>query len=341
MTVVISGTAGIQNVLGSAAAPAESNTTSSNTGVYFPTSTTLGFSTAGTNAVYIDASQNVGIGVTPSAWISSSQALQNQAGALFTVGTSSIRLFQNSYFNTSSQNIYVTTAAASGYIQSAGAHQWFNAPSGTAGTAATFTQAMTLDSSGNLLVGTTTADAKLCVVGTSATTFFVKSSGTTAATFVTVMRDSASNNLLYIRSDGYINTGTSTNSPYNLSTSGRAGYLDSSGGFGYLASIRAAKTNIESLSTVSWVYNLNPVQFNYRKKNELNQFIDDFNVEKHYGLIAEEVESINKELCFYDADGTLRGVSYDKLTSVLLKAIQEQQALITSLTDRIAALEAR
>jgi hypothetical protein len=59
MTVIISGSAGIQNVLGSAAAPAESNTTSSNTGMYFPTSTTLGFSTAGTNAVTIDTSQNV------------------------------------------------------------------------------------------------------------------------------------------------------------------------------------------------------------------------------------------------------------------------------------------
>jgi hypothetical protein len=34
-------------------------------------------------------------------------------------------------------------------------HQWFNAPSGTAGNAITFTQAMTLDASGNLLVGTT------------------------------------------------------------------------------------------------------------------------------------------------------------------------------------------
>ena len=62
MTITLNGSTGIQNVLGSAAAPAESNTTSSNTGMYFPTSTTLGFSTAGTNAVYINASQNVGIG---------------------------------------------------------------------------------------------------------------------------------------------------------------------------------------------------------------------------------------------------------------------------------------
>jgi hypothetical protein len=59
MAITLNGTTGIQNVLGSAASPAESNTTNSNTGMYFPTSTTLGFSTAGTNAVTIDASQNV------------------------------------------------------------------------------------------------------------------------------------------------------------------------------------------------------------------------------------------------------------------------------------------
>jgi hypothetical protein len=40
-------------------------------------------------------------------------------------------------------------------------HQWFNAPSGTAGNAITFTQAMTLDASGNLLVGTTSASGSI------------------------------------------------------------------------------------------------------------------------------------------------------------------------------------
>jgi hypothetical protein len=59
MTVTINGTTGIQNVLGSASAPAESNTTNSNTGLYFPTGTTLGLSTNGTVAVSIDASQNL------------------------------------------------------------------------------------------------------------------------------------------------------------------------------------------------------------------------------------------------------------------------------------------
>ena len=62
MTITLNGTTGIQNVLGSAAAPAESNTTNSNTGMYFPTSTSVGISTNGTLAMTVDASQNVGIG---------------------------------------------------------------------------------------------------------------------------------------------------------------------------------------------------------------------------------------------------------------------------------------
>jgi Chaperone of endosialidase len=64
MAIVLSGSTGIQNPLGSASAPAESNTSNSNTGAYFPTGTTYAVATAGTNALYIDASQNVGIGTT-------------------------------------------------------------------------------------------------------------------------------------------------------------------------------------------------------------------------------------------------------------------------------------
>jgi hypothetical protein len=41
--------------------------------------------------------------------------------------------------------------------QNDGAHKFYVAPSGTAGNAITFTQAMTLDASGNLLVGLTSA----------------------------------------------------------------------------------------------------------------------------------------------------------------------------------------
>jgi len=64
MTVTINGTTGVAVPLGSAGAPGVSNTTSATTGIYNPTSTTLGLSTNGTQAVYVDASQNVGIGTS-------------------------------------------------------------------------------------------------------------------------------------------------------------------------------------------------------------------------------------------------------------------------------------
>jgi hypothetical protein len=54
------------------------------------------------------------------------------------------------------------------YLQNAGGtgqHQWHIAPSGTAGNAISFTQAMTLDASGNLGVGTSSPGKRLDVAG--------------------------------------------------------------------------------------------------------------------------------------------------------------------------------
>ena len=59
MPVLISGTTGVQTPLGSASAPADSNTSSSNTGLYFPTSTTAAIATNGVAALSIDTSQNI------------------------------------------------------------------------------------------------------------------------------------------------------------------------------------------------------------------------------------------------------------------------------------------
>jgi len=57
------------------------------------------------------------------------------------------------------------------------------------------------------------------------------------------------------------------------------------------------------------------------------------------GLIAEEVVEVVPELVGLDNEGNPLTVDYKRFVSVLVKAIQEQQTLIESLTDRIAALE--
>jgi hypothetical protein len=98
---------------------------------------------------------NLGIGLTPESWWSSAKAIQVGTTGTFWSGGGLTNISHNYYFN-GSQSFYLTNSHASAYQQTSGEHKWFNAPSGTAGNAITFTQAMTLDANGILLVGGTT-----------------------------------------------------------------------------------------------------------------------------------------------------------------------------------------
>ena len=103
-------------------------------------------------------SGNVGIGVTPSAWNSSFKAVELLGGNINTSSTANIRFVQNAVYTTSGFVYKTGGLAATNYLQSAGAHTFFNAPVGTnANDPLTFTPVMTLDASGNLLVGLATA----------------------------------------------------------------------------------------------------------------------------------------------------------------------------------------
>jgi hypothetical protein len=106
----------------------------------------------GTKAMTLDSSGNLGLGATPSAF-ATVKAMQLNTASTLMAFTNEFDIGQNVYYNAG--NKYITTGAATLYAQTTGQHQWFNAPSGTAGNAISFTQAMTLDASGNLLVGTT------------------------------------------------------------------------------------------------------------------------------------------------------------------------------------------
>ncbi len=102
------------------------------------------------------ASGNLGLGVTPSAWGSNWKA--QQIGGLTTLANSSANGFtmlgNNAYASANNTWNYLSTNPASMYLQALdGTHRFYNAPSGTAGNPITFTQAMTLDAGGNLVVG--------------------------------------------------------------------------------------------------------------------------------------------------------------------------------------------
>ena len=90
------------------------------------------------------------------------------------------------------------------------------------------------------------------------------------------------------------------------------------------------KENIrDSIYGLSDVLQMRSAQFEYKDSGATD-----------VGLIAEELDLIIPELVRKDAENRPDGVSYDRMVSVLVKAIQEQQETITALTARIEALEA-
>ena len=140
-----------------------------------------GASTIGNSNLINDASGNLGLGVTPSAWGSNVTAFElPQAVALYSWSASAVPqlyLGANHYWDGSNWRYKITGQLSTLYYQAVGQHQWFNAPSGTAGNAISFTQAMTLGSNSGLSIGTTTAAASNGLLVAGAATF---SSGVSA-----------------------------------------------------------------------------------------------------------------------------------------------------------------
>ena len=186
---------------------------------------------------------------------------------------------------------------------------------------------MTLDSSGNLLVSTSdssqTAGVGLKLRGSSATTPSFDAVFNTASAV-------ASNFHHY-----------NTNATYN----GYRFYVQNNGGVANFSannvnlSDERVKTNIENSGDYLAKICSIPVRlFNYKDEPE--------GTERNLGVIAQEVEAQAPELVSNQGFGEtpedgvpLKSVYTTDMTYALMKCIQEQQTLIESLTDRIAALE--
>jgi len=115
-----------------------------------------GTSTIGNSNLINDASGNLGLGVTPSAW-ALYKAIQVQGASIANFDTSDNSIVGSNVFYGGSPTDfrYISTGTSTMYRLNGGVHSWYNAPSGTAGNAISFTQAMTLNASGRLLLGTT------------------------------------------------------------------------------------------------------------------------------------------------------------------------------------------
>jgi hypothetical protein len=145
MSLILSGTDGLSDVDGSAATPAIRGT-DTNTGIFFPAADTIAFSEGGVESMRIDSSGNVGIGLT------------SYTGKLAANGVIAT-------YASTDNNYRGSMDVESGNLRLIAPPYASNPTSVTFCTGTSSTERMRIDSSGNLLVGTTTAIEKLTVTG--------------------------------------------------------------------------------------------------------------------------------------------------------------------------------
>jgi len=117
----------------------------------------------------LDTSGNLGLGVTPSGSWGGGKAFVNNAGYMQAFSSTELDIGSNAYYN-GSLHKYSADGLAALYRQNAGTHKFYTAPTGVAGNTATFTQAMTLDASGNLGIGNTAPASVIDIQRSTATT---------------------------------------------------------------------------------------------------------------------------------------------------------------------------
>jgi len=179
-------------------------------------------------------------------------------------------------------------------------------------TTSSFTERMRITSGGNVCInGAENVSVKIiCYSG-----------GTTSSTYAMILYDSSANGLFYVRSDGTI-----------LMPKYGNGTMTMSGGAIVVVSDKNLKTEDGYIdNALDKVLKLKPRYFYWK---------DDSGIEdtsRQLGFYAQEVnEALGEEVANTPKDENGKWGIYDRgIIAMLTKAIQEQQAMITSLNDRI------
>ena len=217
MTITLNGTTGITT-------PAITDVSTGNVAYTGTLTGGTGVFNLGSGQLVKDATGNVGLGVTPSAWGTSvaNRALDVGSYAAFGAwGGATVTTF-NAYFNASNTATYKLTGVTSAmYLQGTSGHSWHNAPSGTAGNPISFTQAMTLDASGNLLVGIISSPAQvtnnvLSVGGTVITPKYNTSFGAGGGSLTTPIKIGSGNGGGLLLISGNDSGGVAYSNLYNI-----------------------------------------------------------------------------------------------------------------------------
>jgi hypothetical protein len=227
-------------------------------------------------------------------------------------GNDRILLGMNTYLDSGGNYTYVGSTYASGYNQVQGQHQWYNAASGTAGNPISFTQAMTLDASGNLLVGKTSAD--YTSVGCENRANGQINAATANLDFLNMYNNTAGAYRFYVSSGGTINATSITISAI---------------------SDQRLKENVRDIETgLDSIMALQPRRFDWKEGKGQDK-------KDVAGFIAQEFETVFPECVSTSKAGEdgieYKNINHETLIPTLVKAMQEQQAMIESLRQRLSA----
>jgi hypothetical protein len=298
MAITLNGTTGIAGVDGSAGTPAIQGG-DSNTGMFFPAADTIAFAEGGVEVMRIDSSGNVGIGT------SSPTSLGTGITTLELKGNSASQTDRAGAINfmryDGNPGMYVYHADDASYISSLSTYPLLIQTNGS--------ERMRIDSSGNLLVGTTVS-----TVPVEQSLQFIRSAGAVRVNHSTA-------NPTGDQFIGFFYNGTAIGSITQNGTTAVA-YNTSSD--------YRLKENVQPMQdALSKIAQLNPVTYTWKSDGSDGQ-----------GFIAHELQAVvpdcvTGEKDAVDAEGNpqYQGIDTSFLVATLVKAVQE-------LTARITALEA-
>jgi len=365
--VTINSSQGVEFNAGTAALPSITTTGDTNTGIFFPAADTIAFTEGGVEAMRIDSDGDVGIGTSSPAAKLHIFSANSVSSRVETSGAGSAA----SQFKSPSGSTFLGQDATGGYLltdYSAPLLFYINN-----------TERARIDTSGNLLVGTTssssgftlqrsgsdTAEIKINQTGTGGRDYRIGSTGsgygsagnlifydatasaeraridssgnllvgtTTALGLVTVARSTASSynyasNAISNQPDhmGFFNGGTNTGSIQRNGGSG-VSYVTTSD---YrlkenIVPMTGALTKVTKLKPVTYIWKLDGSEGQGFIAHELAEVVPD--------CVAGDKDAVNE-------DGSIKpqGIDTSFLVATLTAAIQEQQALITQLTARLDA----
>jgi hypothetical protein len=186
-------------------------------------------------------------------------------------------------------------------------------------------EVMRLDSSGNLLIGTTGLPVA------NGTRLSISGSGEVAR----ILGTTTGNPSLALDKSTNDSTTGQVFATFTINNQGAgSGQINANGAsqaaFGSFSDRRLKQNIVDLPPQLANIMALRPVEFDY---------IESEGGGHQTGFIAQEMETIFPDSVGERSDGMKTVTGWNKTEAILIKAIQEQQALITQLTARITALE--